>query len=312
MTEAFQKEKCVNYRTLKIVSLIATHIQLAQAVVHVQAPAELTVPLRVKVYGVNKDKPFLIEDYEKPTFFRSFDNDTIVNKYSWKYISRARKDELGYVLLGYEERDKDDLKKAGADLWDATKNQLTEPPPPPAPAAAPTPPATPGAAPAPGAPTPPTPSATPPPTGATPGQPVPAATPASTGATPKPEAPPTPAAPAQPTPAKAPAKLAQKAKPKPVPAEHPKIPGDTKTLLLELNMVCTNMPGIELTDDQIEMYLPGGKVYGKPIDLTKHKNCYYVAKKYKNDAPAPEIREWLEKIYGAILGPGGSLDMEPK
>lgn len=82
-----------------------------------------------------------------------------------------------------------------------------------------------------------------------------------------------------------------------------------KQLLLDIQVMCTNIPGVPLRKKQIEDSIKGGKVYGSSFDLKGHKQCYIVAKKYKDDAPAPEIQECIEKIYGGVLGVGGALEL---
>lgn len=242
--------------------LIAACVQpYTQAVVTIKAPIATTVPLQAKVYGINDTQAYRIQESEKPTLFKPFD--AMINNYSWKYISKVRPNELGYVLLGYDDKDKAAARESGAALFDPARNQLSEPAPDVSAAVA--------------------------------EEVVPAATPLAT------------------TPALATSTPQASASALPaLPTGAPTISvsplQDSKQLLLEVNVMCTNIPGVPLRKKQINDAIKDGKVYGTSFDLKGHKQCYIVAKKYKDDAPAAEIQEFIEKIYGGVLGVGGSLE----
>ncbi|MDR3550728.1 MAG: hypothetical protein P4L31_04900 [Candidatus Babeliales bacterium] len=279
----------------KMLFLIATCIQQhTYAAVTIKAPIATTVPLRAKVYGINNAQTFRIQESEKPTLFKPFD--AMITNYSWKYISKVRPNELGYVLVGYD--DKIAARESGAALFDPARSQLPEPAPDAsavassealakgeasgkeevvaAPASAATNPAQ--AAPAPQAAIPSTTTA----------PQIEKKSPKGTGGSPRN--------------VKAPMKTIKHEIDIPQ-SQH------QKQLLLDIQVMCTNIPGVPLRKKQIEDSIKGGKVYGSSFDLKGHKQCYIVAKKYKDDAPAPEIQECIEKIYGGVLGVGGALEL---
>ena len=225
------------------------------------------------VFGINQSKKFTIEPkdieqlfgYNGSVFFKSLDKEAR-NPYSWVYPSKTRANEQGYILLGYEDKNKDIIRQAGVQLG---TNSLQEPPPPPA-----------------SAPAVETPTATPP-----------AVTPGA-NATKKPQ--------------KATPKAQQPEEKKAVRTQY--VPyvqktDDDKTVLLDLKIMCTQDVKKALTKDDIAASMPGGTVYGSAFDMGKYKSCYILAKKYKNDAPQPEITETLQKIFAGILGTDGIFNL---
>jgi len=78
-----------------------------------------------------------------------------------------------------------------------------------------------------------------------------------------------------------------------------------RPLLFELKIICANSPARQFTPQEIEQYLPGAKIYGNSFDLKNHKKCNFIGVKYKEDIPAPEMKEIMEQIYYALRGPEG-------
>ena len=76
-----------------------------------------------------------------------------------------------------------------------------------------------------------------------------------------------------------------------------------RPLLLDFMVACSNDPKRKLTAQDALDIMPDGKIYGDPFNLTRYKNCQIIAKKYKEDAPAEEIKEALEQLYFAIKEP---------
>lgn len=211
-----------------IVFLSYCFMPLCHGAIAVKPPIPTTVPLHAKVYSTTSLQQFQVNKSSLPKSFKSFDS--IVTNYSWKYISKIRPNEFGYVLLGYE--DKASAKQSASILFSPDRVTFTEPPADPA---------------------------------------------ASLSAN----------------------------------SSAPNVKTDTSgnspsNLLFEVKVMCTNISGVPLRKDQIDAAMEGGKVYGASFDLKAHKNCYIVAKK-QNDSPEA-VREFIEKIYGGVLGVGGALE----